>query len=86
MVETVNDKRGMRSFGGVKIGFDTEMKIHCTRGEPEAFAFGHRRRLGDLRKAQDSDVKGASSIVAGERNGDLYVLDAKDFHVHSVGR
>ncbi len=79
-VEAFDDECGMGALGGMEIRFDTEMKIYGASDEPDAFALGHLRRLFDLGEAEDAGVKGASAIFAGNRNSDLHVVEAEDWH------
>src|SRR6202171_3756134 len=70
----------MGTLGGSEVRLDTEMKIYGAGDEPNAFSLGHLRRLGDFGEAKDAGVEGARSVFTGDRDGDLHVVDAEDWH------
>src|SRR5216684_6944792 len=74
----------MGASGRSEIEFDAEMKIHCARDEPDAFALGHLRRFGDFSEAEDPGIEAAGAVFARDRNGDLDVIDVEDWHNGSV--
>jgi hypothetical protein len=85
-VEIVDREGGMRARGRVKVGygFDAEMELNGTRGEPDAVASGHRGGLLLLGEAQDAYIKGAGDFFVAGRNRDLHVIDAKDWHRYGL--
>ena len=74
LVEAIDYERGMGALGGSEIGLDTEMQIYGASEEPEAFAFGHLRRLFDFGEAEDAGVEGSGAILALDGYGDLDVV------------
>lgn len=81
-IEIVDDERGMRALGGVKIGggFDAEMEIHWASCEPDAVTSGHRRGLLLLGETENADVKRARGFFTAGGNRHLHVIEAKDWH------
>jgi hypothetical protein len=79
-VEPFDDERGMSSFCGMELRFDTEVQIYGPSRKPDAVASGHLRGLLDFAKPEDSGVKLPSPIFAADRNRQLHVVKAKDWH------
>src|SRR6202171_3208928 len=70
----------MGTLGGSEVRLDTEMKIYGAGDEPNAFSLGPLRRLFDFGETRDAGVEGAHSVCSGDRDGDLRVVDAEDWH------
>jgi hypothetical protein len=79
-VEVRHYKGGMGALGWVEIGFEPEVQIYAAGHEPNAFALGHFRGLGDFSESENAGVKSAGAVFAGDGNGDLHVVDAEDWH------
>jgi hypothetical protein len=79
-VEPFNYECGMGTLGGMKVRLDAEMQIYGTGDEPDAFAFGHLRRLGNFSESEDAGVEGASAVFTGDGDGDLHVVETEDWH------
>jgi hypothetical protein len=56
VVQGVNDKRWMSTFGRMKIGLDAEVQVHGSRGKPDTISAGHGRRLLYFREAEKAAV------------------------------
>src|SRR6202035_5459793 len=59
------------------------MQVYAAGHEPDAFALGHFRGLGDLGESENARVKGAGAVFAGDGDGDLYVVDVEDWHARN---
>jgi hypothetical protein len=78
LVEVFDHECGMGALRWCEIGFDTEVKIYGAGHKPDAFALSHLRRLGDLGKAEDAGIEGASAVFTGDGDGNLYVVDVQN--------
>ncbi len=81
-VEIIDGECGMCAPRCVKIrvGFNAEMQIHWAGDEPDAVASGHRCGLGLFGETKNADVERASGVFAAGGDGDLHVIEAKDWH------
>jgi hypothetical protein len=79
-IQIIDNQRGMSTLCGVKIGLNSKMKIHWTRDEPDTVASCHFRWLCDFRQTEDSAVELTRACFAAYGNGDLHVIEIKDWH------
>lgn len=79
-VEAFHHKCGMGTFRRSEIRLEAEMKIDRAGDEPDAFALGHLRRLRDFGEAEDAGVEFPSAVFTRDGDGDLHVVDVKDWH------
>jgi hypothetical protein len=56
-VEIIDNERRMCTLRRVKIGLNSEMKIHRACDEPDATASCHCRRFRDVRKLENSPCR-----------------------------
>lgn len=88
-VEIDDHEGGMSALSGMKIGLDAQVQIYWPRGEPNTVAAGHRSRFFDFGEAQDAGVEVSGASLASFWDGDLNVIETKDWHrvlVLGIGR
>ena len=83
-VEIFHDESRMRFLRGVKIFFDPGVDLDVAGFEPTAAAICEGCWLGHFFKAKNSRIKATRRILRAGRDGQLDVIEPKDFDERGI--